>query len=163
MRRILTIAVITAFVAGLATTAAATHLFSDVPDDSVHAEGIEWAFLRGIIQGREDGTFGPSDGVTRAQLATMLQRYDEGTRPPNYLLTPVCGETTMQVADIGSRGSGAATVEYSVDGGDRTEIAPIPADGFLTFDPGASGIVSLFVDGLAWAHAPTAESCTPPS
>lgn len=163
MRRTLTIAVVAAFLAGIATTAAATHLFPDVPDDSTHAEGIEWSALRGIIQGRTDGTFGPNDAVTRGQLATMLQRFDEGTRQPNYLLTPICGETTMQVTDIGSRGSGAATVEFSVNGGDRTEITPIPADGFLTFDPGATGTVSLFVDSLAWAHAPTAESCTPPS
>ena len=163
MRRMLIVAVVAAFFAGIATTAAATHLFSDVPDDSVHSEGIEWAALRDIVEGRPDGTYGPNEPVTRGQLATILQRTDENTSRPNYLLTPVCGSTEMQIADLGSRGSGAATVEYSVDGGDRIEIGPIPSEGFVEFDPGASGIVSLFVDSLAWAHAPTAETCTVPA
>lgn len=163
MRRTLTIAIVAAFFAGVATTAFATHLFSDVADDSVHAEGIEWAALRGIVQGRTDGTFGPDDPVTRGQLATMLQRNDEGTRPVNYLMSPVCGETTMNVADLGGRGSGAATVEYSVDGGDRVKIEGIPDEGFLTFDPGVSGLITLYVDSLAWSTMPTSESCTQPS
>ncbi len=163
MRRTLTIAIVAAFFAGIATTAVAGSFFPDVPDDSTHAEGIEWALLRDVIQGREDGTFGPNESVTRGQLATMFQRFAENTRPPNYLMTPVCGETTMQVIDIAGRGSGAATVEFSVDGGDREEIAGIPDEGSLVFEPGESGIVSLYVDSLAWAHAPTAESCTPPS
>jgi hypothetical protein len=163
MRRTLTIAVVAAFFAGIATTAAATHLFPDVPDDSVHAEGIEWAVFRGIIEGRVDGTFGPNDPVTRGQLATMLQRNEEGTRPVHYLMSPICGETSMTVVDLGGRGSGAATVEYSVDGGDRVEITGIPDEGFLTFDPGVSGLITLYVDSLAWSTMPTAESCTAPS
>lgn len=161
MRRTVIVALATAVVVSVASVAAATHLFPDVPDDSTHAGGIQWAFENDIVVGRADGTFGPGDPVTRGQLATILERFHDRVVRPHYLLTPVCGETSMRVADIGSRGSGAATVEFSVDGGDRVTIDAIPAEGFLEFDPDASGIVSLFVDDLAWAHAPTAEACTP--
>jgi hypothetical protein len=160
MRRIIIIALAFTVVVAVAGTAAATHIFSDVPDTSTHAGGIEWAATNGIVLGRTDGTYGPQDPVTRGQLATMLERFHDRSTRPHYLLTPVCGDTAMRVADIGARGSGAATVEFSVDGGDRIQIDEIPAEGFLEFDPEQSGIVSLFVDDLAWGHAPTAESCT---
>jgi hypothetical protein len=68
----------------------------------------------------------------------------------------------MVVVDFNLVGSGAASVAYSVDGGSRTPVGEIPSDGSpMSFEANAGGLVSLFVDNIAWAHAPTAETCVP--
>ena len=48
--------------------------FPDVSSDSTHAEGIGAAAAAGIVEGYDDGTFGPGELVTREQLASMLFR-----------------------------------------------------------------------------------------
>lgn len=50
-------------------------LFTDVPEGSWYAEGALWAAGAGIVSGYGDGRFGPSDSITREQLALMLFRY----------------------------------------------------------------------------------------
>lgn len=51
--------------------------FPDVPDGVFFTEPVMWASDPdvGVIAGYEDGTFGPSDDVTREQFVTMLYRY----------------------------------------------------------------------------------------
>ena len=46
----------------------------DVAEDSPHAQGIDWVIVEGIATGYTDGSFGPADPVTRAQMATLLLR-----------------------------------------------------------------------------------------
>lgn len=53
------------------------YCFPDVEDGLFYSSAITWAYNAGVIQGYEDGTFGPSDPITREQLATMLYRYSE--------------------------------------------------------------------------------------
>lgn len=56
-------------------TALAVHVFDDVPDDSVHAPGIEWVADNGITAGCGDGSnYCPNDPVTRAQMGTFMHR-----------------------------------------------------------------------------------------
>lgn len=43
-------------------------------DDSVHAGAIGRLVAAGITTGFPDGTFRPSDGFTRGQMATLLER-----------------------------------------------------------------------------------------
>lgn len=153
---------IVAFVAGIVVslggTALAGHLFPDVPGDHPHAVAIDIAAERGVVEGYPDGTFRPNAPVTRGQVAAMLLRDFAG---PSYTLTPVCGTTEFDVIEWTGIGSGAATVTYSIDGGPRVATDEIPADGTpMRFDAGGSGIVSLFVDGIARGHAPTAQSCS---
>lgn len=145
-----------------ATSATAVHRYSDVPHDSTHAPGIHWADEQGLVQGYPDGTFRPAQPVSRGQLATVLMRQG-AHRGPVYSLSQQCGTRTMIVNDHNRRGSGAATVEYALDGGTRTELPPVPADEPLTFVAARPGLVTLFVDGIAWASTPTGETCTPPS
>ena len=68
----------------LATTAAfASHLFSDVPDNSTHADEIEWAAENGIVEGYPDGTFKPGAPVERQHAAAMFKRYASISAPTN--------------------------------------------------------------------------------
>ena len=46
--------------------------FSDVPPTDENYTAIQWLAQRGIVSGRDDGTFGPADPVLRAQLAKMV-------------------------------------------------------------------------------------------
>ena len=68
------LAVSIAAVAGLATTATTASRFPDVATDDDRAGAIAAVDGAGILTGYEDGTFGPEDALTRAQLASMLVR-----------------------------------------------------------------------------------------
>ena len=48
--------------------------YPDVGEDNVHYDAIEDLTARGIIAGREDGTFAPATAVTRGQLAAIVAR-----------------------------------------------------------------------------------------
>jgi N-acetylmuramoyl-L-alanine amidase len=69
---------LTLFLAGLAAaallllTAPAAFAFSDVPADSRYAAAIDALAQRHVVSGYEDGTFRPSDTVTRQQFAKMI-------------------------------------------------------------------------------------------
>lgn len=61
------------------SVAFAASQFSDVPSDHWAADSISWANDYGIMTGPGDtpGMFDPDGSVNRAQLATVLHRYDE--------------------------------------------------------------------------------------
>ena len=56
------------------SAAASAQSFTDVTGDEWFAEAVEALAADGIVSGRADGSFGPSDPVTRAQLAALLAR-----------------------------------------------------------------------------------------
>jgi len=49
--------------------------FSDVASGQWFSEAIVWAASQGIVNGYENGHFGPNDAITREQLAVVLYRY----------------------------------------------------------------------------------------
>ena len=49
--------------------------FDDVNGNEYYAKAIAWAKLSGVVNGYDDGTFGPEDPVTREQFAAMLMNY----------------------------------------------------------------------------------------
>lgn len=51
------------------------NVFADVSSNAWYAEGIAWAAAQGIVGGYGNGKFGPTDNITREQLAVMLWRY----------------------------------------------------------------------------------------
>lgn len=154
--------VVAGLVLGASGSALAGHaLFSDVTDDDVHADGIHYASRQGLVEGFPDGTFRPQQDVSRGQLATILERQG-AYRGPVYRLTPACGSLEMVLNEVNMRGSGLATVAYSVDGGERRElVGPVPDDGTpFSFTAAGPGVVTVYVDGLAQVSTPTGEGCT---
>jgi len=49
--------------------------FSDVPHDAVAFNAVHWASEQGLVTGTLDGSFLPTDNMTRAQFALVLYRY----------------------------------------------------------------------------------------
>lgn len=155
-------AVVVTFVAGVVVTLTGVGLashetFSDVPDDHPHAAGVHW--LAPAVEGFPDGTFRPNHPVTRGQVATMMQR----SARPYILVTPECGTLNFSARDLQGRGSGAASVSYSMNGGEPQPVDEIPAvgEGSLEFTVDEPGVMMLLVDSGAVATAHTLQDCTP--
>jgi hypothetical protein len=49
--------------------------FLDVDEDDWYADAVTWAADAGVVQGYGDGSFGPTDSITREQMVVMLWRY----------------------------------------------------------------------------------------
>lgn len=49
--------------------------FGDVRDGAWYANSVSWAASNGVVYGYSDGRFGPTDDITREQVAVMLYRY----------------------------------------------------------------------------------------
>ncbi|NLO27408.1 MAG: L,D-transpeptidase family protein [Actinobacteria bacterium] len=56
------------------TVAAPSPAFTDMAGDEWFAEAVGALAAEGVIRGRDDGSFGPSDPITRAQMAALLAR-----------------------------------------------------------------------------------------
>lgn len=67
-----TTAVALAVTAVAAVPASAASPFSDVSEDHPHFEGISSLYTSGVLHGYSDGTFKPSQAVTRGQVAKIL-------------------------------------------------------------------------------------------
>ncbi len=52
-----------------------TAVFTDVEEGAWYCDGIRWASARGIILGKDDGSFGVDDPVTRQDMIVMMYRY----------------------------------------------------------------------------------------
>ncbi len=61
-------------------------IFTDTPEGAWYEEYVLYAYTRGLVSGMGDGTFAPNDGMTRAQLVTILYRM-EGS--PDVAYSPV--------------------------------------------------------------------------
>lgn len=55
--------------------------YSDLADISDYAmDGVMYCKLKGIMQGKDNNNFAPKDNATRAEIATILQRFVEGNK-----------------------------------------------------------------------------------
>jgi len=50
-------------------------VFTDVEPNRWYTDGVNWAAANGIVVGYGDGRFGPSDDITREQMAVILNNY----------------------------------------------------------------------------------------
>lgn len=97
--------VVIAIVTGLAlsTTAYASHDFSDVPDSNTFHDDISWLADSGITNGFPDGTYHPTDPVSRQAMAAFMRRLagqDPGVDPVVDAAT-LEGTTVDDLEEIG--------------------------------------------------------------
>jgi hypothetical protein len=57
--------------------ATTTSSFTDVSSGAWYKDALDWAVEAGVTDGLGDGKFGPSNLITREQVATMLLRYEK--------------------------------------------------------------------------------------
>ena len=51
--------------------------FPDVPDGEWYTDAVAWASANRIVNGYDNGNFGPDDPLTREQMVTILRRYTQ--------------------------------------------------------------------------------------
>ncbi|MBQ9045754.1 MAG: S-layer homology domain-containing protein [Oscillospiraceae bacterium] len=75
--------------------------FPDVPATKYYADSVAWAVESGIVSGFPDGTFHPTENVTRQQMAHIMRLYLQ-----HKGLDVTVKDTTVdeQITDIGSIG-----------------------------------------------------------
>ncbi len=92
----------------VAQTVGTSRLFPDVGEGTFFTTSVRKLVQRGVIRGYESGYFGPDDTVTRAQIAVMLDRYDQESVDPlrrqmaevrKLLNLGACGDSTVQVGE----------------------------------------------------------------
>ena len=73
------VAVVSAMVASAITVLASgpNTPFSDVSENAYYARSVDRMQSMGVVSGYANGKFGPNDSVTRGQVVTMLDRYDQ--------------------------------------------------------------------------------------
>lgn len=83
--------------------------FTDLSDDSVHADAVRELAARGVLLGYPDGTFRPGDDLTRGQLASVLARAED--------VEPMDGDHFSDVAGSPHEGSIYALADAGVING----------------------------------------------
>lgn len=102
-------AVVAAFVAGSVLSGGgavwASHQYSDVPDSSPFHNDIDWVTYYGIAQGYTDGTFKPTNPVSRQAMAAFLHRYNDALTREETSYDPTPGSTFIvtTVCPVGRR------------------------------------------------------------
>lgn len=155
MRRTALIITISAVLAITGTAAAIVAGFPDVPDDHVHANGIQWASDNGLMRGYDNGNFGPDDPVTRGQLSTIFFRYDNtlddagtggvGTQgppgPPGAPGAPGAPGTDAQVTAQVAVGAAPAGINI---GGSIADDHTVLENSHMTLAPGAAYLIQVY-------------------
>lgn len=54
---------------------ASESVFTDIEAGQWYSDPVVWGSEKGIIRGYDDGRFGPSDSITREQIAALMYRY----------------------------------------------------------------------------------------
>jgi len=82
------------------TTTGAGTSFTDVRTGRWYANAVAWAYENGLVSGFGDGTFRPSQHITRAHLTLLLANYAQamGVSPPSMELEPHGNATRAELA-----------------------------------------------------------------
>lgn len=125
--------------------------FNDVPDGHTHASGIQWVADNDITSGCTPTTYCPDASVTRAQMATFMQRlagHAAGVAPSVDAAT-LGGLTAAEVAALGGGGGAPVVTPFGfASGPNATEttgafVALPGATANLTIPGGFTGTAVL--------------------
>jgi hypothetical protein len=102
---------------GMSSTAfAAYSIFPDVQPGSYYYDAVQSVANKGLVTGYGNGYFGPNDNLTRAQIAVIMERYDEhmiNTLKWQFGLDFKCpANNTLTCTGGGPLGSGCRSQAY---------------------------------------------------
>ncbi|MGO4372942.1 S-layer homology domain-containing protein, partial [Paenibacillus sp. MCAF20] len=104
--------------------------FTDIRSSDWYSSAIQAAFSYGLITGYEDGSFGPSDKITREQAMSIIAKAMSLTGLKDNLPAFEAGELLQSFADssdvaLWARGSVAASIQAGiVSGRSAAVLAP---------------------------------------
>ena len=99
--------------------------FSDVDEDSYYGEAVRWAASEGIAGGYGNGTFGPSDTITREQLAVMLYRFAQAQGYDVTASADLSGYTDVgEVSSYAAQALSWTAAEGIINGTGATTLSP---------------------------------------
>lgn len=139
-RVLLLVAVMAALVGGVAGAVASAQVvqsFSDVPMAHPFHTEIEWGAANGIVDGYADGTFRPTNPVSRQAAIAFLSRYNDELEllHASAALSPAAtGGTVVAVCPAGKRAlAGGGYTPMNALG--ITSSAPQTSAGGVAIDP----------------------------
>lgn len=88
--------------------------FPDVDSTEYYANSVCWCGATGLIQGYGDGSFGVGDSMTRAQLATILWRYNEPEEAAEYDSAETYPENETGMTDVEDNAWYTAAANWAV-------------------------------------------------
>lgn len=80
--------------------AEAGKMFPDVQSTAYYSSAVTAMTDLGVINGYENGDFGPNDSVNRGQAAVMFQRYDESIK---LLVQDYCDNHKLQMGMMATK------------------------------------------------------------
>lgn len=100
-RRRIVLLLLTIGLLNLPAIAVATHVFTDVADNTTHADGIHYVADTGITTGCTASEYCPTDGLTRAQMGTFLHRASGNSpaTPPSVNAATLSAGAVQTVSD----------------------------------------------------------------
>lgn len=116
--------------------AAASAGFTDVSAGAWYEAAVNWGAASGIVTGYDDGTFRPTDSVTREQLAALLYR---------YFGSPASAEGELTAADAAEAGSWAVdALKWALENGilSLDEQGRLDPKGYATRGETAFGVAA---------------------
>ena len=86
--------------------------FTDVKGGQWYTDAVKWAYKNGIVTGKTKTSFATNDNITRAEFATILNRYSDFMK---YTLPSTRTDFVTDVAAIPSWAFAAVTVMYKAE------------------------------------------------
>ena len=99
-------------VAGTPSVSGVSIPFNDVKGGQWYTDAVKWAYQSGVVNGKSSTVFGTNDNITRAEFATILNRYSDFMK---YTLPSTRSDFVKDVAEIPSWAFAAVTVMYKAE------------------------------------------------
>ena len=99
--------------------------FNDVARKQWYTDAVIWATKHEIVNGYGNGTFGPTDSITREQMATILYRYAQYKNYNVKASNSLTGYSDYtQISAYASQPLKWANAEDLINGRTRTTLVP---------------------------------------
>ena len=99
-------------VAGTPSVSGVNIPFTDVKGGQWCTDAVKWAYQSGVVNGKSSTVFGTNDNITRAEFATILNRYSDFM---NYKLPVKRSNFVTDVAEIPAWAFAAVNVMYKAE------------------------------------------------
>ena len=99
-------------VAGTPSVSGVSIPFTDVQSGQWYTDAVKWAYKSGVVNGKSSTVFGTNDNITRAEFATILNRYSDFM---NYKLPVNRIDFVADGAEIPMWAFAAVTVMYKAE------------------------------------------------